>query len=82
MQLSNKQIKDIRALQQKKFRQETGLFVVEGEKLVEEALHSDFNIHAIYKSSEIGDECMARISSLSTPSPVLAVVEHRLTAFT
>ncbi|HNY04825.1 MAG TPA: RNA methyltransferase [Candidatus Egerieousia sp.] len=76
MQLSNKQIKDIHALQQKKFRQETGLFVVEGEKLVEEALHSDFNIHAIYKSSEIGDECMARISSLSTPSPVLAVVEQ------
>jgi TrmH family RNA methyltransferase len=76
MQLSNKQIKDIRALQQKKFRQETGLFVVEGEKLVEEALHSGFNVRDVYKSSEIGDECMARISSLSTPSPILAVVEQ------
>jgi RNA methyltransferase, TrmH family len=76
MQLSNKQIKDIRSLQQKKFRQETGLFVVEGEKLVEEALHSDFNVRAVYKSSEIGDECMSRISSLSTPSPILAVVEQ------
>lgn len=76
MQLSNKQIKDIRALQQKKFRQETGLFVVEGEKLVEEALHSDFNVRAVYKSSEIGDNYMARISALSTPSPALAVVEQ------
>src|SRR5574344_329582 len=76
MQLSNKQIKDIRALQQKKFRQETGLFVVEGEKLVEEALHSDFNVRAVYKSSEIGANCMARISALSSPSPALAVVEQ------
>ena len=42
--LSKNEIKDIRALGQKKFRDERGLFVVEGEKLVEEALRSGFEI--------------------------------------
>ena len=38
VQLSNKEIKSIKALASKKFRDETGLFVVEGEKMVQEAL--------------------------------------------
>ena len=33
--LSNNEIKRIKSLQQKKFRDELGLFVVEGEKMVE-----------------------------------------------
>lgn len=76
MSLSSKEIKFIKSLQQKKFRSETSLFVVEGEKLVSEALDSGFRIKALYRKTEIGEEAMARISSLSTPSPVLAVVEQ------
>ena len=73
-QLSNRDIKSIKALASKKFRDETGLFVVEGEKMVQEALDSRFEVTAVYRRDEIGDEAMSRISQLSSPSPVLAVV--------
>ena len=74
--LSKNDIKDIRALGQKKFRDERGLFVVEGEKLVEEALRSGFDVVGHYRVEEIGEETMARISQLTHPSPVLAVVRQ------
>ena len=72
--ISNNEIKRIKALQQKKFRDETGLFVVEGEKMVAEAVESGFIVENVYYREEIGQEAMGRISSLSSPSPVLAVV--------
>ena len=72
--ISNNEIKKVKALQQKKFRDETGLFVVEGEKMVEEAIRSNFHVEAVYRRDEIGEEAMKRISALASPSPVLAVV--------
>lgn len=72
--ISNNEIKRVKALQQKKFRDETGLFVVEGEKMVEEVQRSGFTVESIYRRDEIGHDAMGRISSLSSPSPVLAVV--------
>ena len=72
--ISNNEIKRVKSLQQKKFRDESGLFVVEGEKMVEEALMSGLNVASIYRRDEIGDDAMKRISSLASPSPVLAVV--------
>ena len=76
VQLSNKEIKSIKALASKKFRDETGLFVVEGEKMVQEALDSRFEVVSVYRRDEIGEEAMARISQLSSPSPALAVVRR------
>ncbi len=73
--ISNNEVKRVKALQQKKFRDEEGLFVVEGEKMVEEALESGFRVRSVYRREEIGEEAMKRISSLASPSPVLAVVE-------
>ena len=75
--LSSSKIKEIRSLQQKKFRMQSSLFVVEGEKLTEEALRSGFEVLAVYRKDEIGEKAMERISSLSTPSPSLAVVRQR-----
>ncbi len=72
--LSKNEIKRIKSLSQKKFRDEEGLFIVEGEKMVAEALASDFEVEAVYRTSEIGEEAMGRISALSSPSPALAVV--------
>lgn len=74
MLLSNNEIKRVKALQQKKFRDETGLFIVEGEKMVQEAQQSQFKVEGVYYRSEIGEEAMKRISALSNPSPALAVV--------
>ncbi|MBP3202138.1 MAG: RNA methyltransferase [Bacteroidales bacterium] len=72
--MTSAEIKFIKSLSQKKFRDESGLFVVEGEKLVEEALRSSFQVEAVYRRSEIGEAAMARISGLSSPSPALALV--------
>ena len=73
--LSANKIKFIRSLAQKKFRDEHGLFIAEGEKIVSEALASGYKVREVYRVEEIGRECMERISCLSSPSPVLAVVE-------
>lgn len=76
-QLTAARIKFIKSLSQKKFRNEERLFTVEGEKMVDEAERSGFKIVEKYYRNEIGDSAMSRISSLSSPSPVLAVVEQR-----
>ncbi len=88
--LSKAQIRAITSLQQKKFRREHGLFIVEGVKSVTEFLHSDYHVQRIYhtaqaaaklpkipqniKSIEIDEPTLRRISSLKTPQGVLAVV--------
>ena len=74
MTLSTANMKLIRSLKDKKFRDELGLFVVEGEKLVEEAVQSGFKIEQLYRSDEIGEAAMERISLLNSPSTALAVV--------
>lgn len=74
MHISANEIKTVRSLSSKKFRDESGLFVVEGEKMVAEAMHSRFETVRIYRREEVGEETMSRLSQLSTPSPVLAVL--------
>ena len=44
--ISNNEIKKVKALQQKKFRDESGLFVVEGEKMVDEAVRSHMHVES------------------------------------
>ena len=74
MSITQAEIKRIRSLREKKFRDAYGLFVVEGEKMVQEALRSGFRVEGVWRREEIGDAAMERISQLSSPSPVLAVV--------
>jgi len=73
--ISNNEIKYVRSLSRKKFRDLNGVFAVEGEKMVAEALASPFHVVSVYRKEEIGENAMSRISQLSSPSPVLAVVE-------
>ena len=75
--LSRNQIKFIQSLKQKKFRLQYQLFVVEGEKLVNEFLNSDWEIEQIYatkewegESVEVTNKELERISSLKTPNKV------------
>ena len=76
--LTNAEIKSIRALREKKFRDAEGLFVVEGEKMVAEALASSFEVVRVLRVEDIGASAMERISLCATPSPVLAVVRMPL----
>ena len=72
--ISNSEIKKVKSLSQKKFRDELGLFIVEGEKMVDEALHSSMTVEHIYRTEDIGSDAMSRISALASPSPSLALV--------
>ena len=49
--LTAAEIKLIKSLKDKKFREETGLFVVEGEKMVAEVLKSDFRVEKVFRKS-------------------------------
>lgn len=84
--ISLSEIKLIKSLEIKKFRLEHQLFVVEGEKLVDEVLSSDFRVKEIYATDEfisnknfpirrISEKELSRISFFKTPNKVLAVVE-------
>lgn len=85
--ITKNQIRFVKSLQQKKYRNENRLFVVEGRKSVEEAFLSDFTIQNIYVSKlseiskglsdyiEIPTKEMDRISSLKSAPGILAVVE-------
>jgi len=77
--MTNSEKKQIKALSQKKFRDQSGLFIAEGEKLVAEALKSDFEVLSVFRTSEIGEDQMKQISELTHPSPVLAVIRQKKT---
>ncbi len=77
MSISKSQIKLIRSLNSKKFRDLNNLFVVEGDKLLQEAIDSGWEIDSVYRKEDIGEELMSKITHLSSPSPVLAVVKQR-----
>ena len=78
--LSNNEIRQIRSLREKKFRDESGLFLVEGEKMVSEALSSGLDVVRGVRRSDVGEKIMERISSQTSPSPVLAVVRKPVPA--
>jgi TrmH family RNA methyltransferase len=87
--ISKNQIKFIKSLSLKKNRVKAQLFVAEGEKIVNELLNSKFEIEHIYatkqfsviNSSEksaltvVSNEELSRISNLTSPNNVLAIVK-------
>jgi TrmH family RNA methyltransferase len=90
MPLSKNEIKFIRSLQQKKFRDSENLFIVEGVKMVGELLKQDrFQIKTIYLTEncilevprsieevEVSSAELEKISGLKSPNQVLAIVEQ------
>ncbi len=78
----------VKSLHQKKFRQEYGLFIVEGLKMVEEAMNSSFEPVALYSTDDdwvertptamrITNQEMDMISALSSPSKHLIVLKQK-----
>ncbi|MBQ8994667.1 MAG: hypothetical protein IJ091_02520, partial [Oscillospiraceae bacterium] len=67
MSVSKAQIKQVRSLQQKKFRDELGLFVAEGDKCVEE-LQKGFELVSLYREGENATRVeIEQMSGLQTP---------------
>lgn len=86
--LSKAKIKFFKSLHFKKHRKAQDLFIVEGKKLVNEVLNSDFSVHAIIKTNEIklkteenlliyevDIQTIKKLSSQNTPEGILAIVE-------
>lgn len=89
--ISRKEIKFIKSLNSKKNRLKELLFIVEGEKMVDELLSSNYKIKKIYGKKEwyennfskldlidfqkISSDELCRISNFKNPNDVLALVE-------
>ena len=86
--LTKNTIKQIASLKQQKFRKELGLFVVEGRKMTEELLHSDFEIVGVYateaflsdypafaQAETVTEVQMQQMSGQDTPPGILSVVK-------
>lgn len=76
------EISFVRSLADKKVRMESGLFVVEGPKLVSDAMRSGLCIHRIfatehvpYNHEAVSHKDMERMSALKTPQGILALIE-------
>lgn len=75
VKLTANEIRFIRSLGTKKGREEAGLFVVEGEKMVAEVRNSPkWKVERIIRRTDIGQEQMERISQTDSSTPVLALV--------
>ena len=81
-------IKQIASLRQQKFRKELSLFIIEGRKMTEELLHSDFEIVGLYATEAflsdhpafataetVSEVQMEQMSGQDTPPGILAVVK-------
>lgn len=91
MPISKNKIKEINSLKIKKYRQELGLFTCEGIKTLECLIDSKYKIREIFATKDlfeqnkvvldeikinlISEKELQKISNLSTPQQVLAVVE-------
>jgi len=84
--LTNNDTKLINSLVKKKFRQKYNNFIVEGVKIIDEALKSDLKIHKIYTTEAIFDgnntsieliseRELKKISQLVQPNTALALCE-------
>jgi len=90
--LSKNQSKKLRALQRKKERKSSGLYVVEGKKIVEEILQSTNDWFELYATSTwfdshtefanrtnsfvMSDKDLAQVSTLKTPNEVLLILKQ------
>ena len=85
--LSKNQIKFIRSLKKKKFRQLNQLFLAEGVKVVNELLNSSFKLHKLYGTASfqntfkindlqiITEEELKMVSDFTNPNQVIGIFE-------
>lgn len=82
--VSNNKIKEITKLHQKKYREETGLFIVEGLKSVKELIEANIKIVEIYAVKDFGlgekiidENTMKKISTTTSPCEILAIAKQQ-----
>ena len=80
--VNNERIKEYAKLNTKKYRDETGMFIVEGEHLVEEAIKymevvEIFSLDGRDNTTHVSESVMAKLSELKTVPKVLAVLKKK-----
>lgn len=80
--VNNEKICEYAKLNQKKYRDETGLFIIEGEHLVEEAIKTGlvkeiFSLDDYVGATKVSPKVMSKLSSLKNPNKVLAVCHKK-----
>ncbi len=76
--LSKNQAKYIQSLHHKKFRQESGHFIAEGEKVVEELLESTYTVESIFATPEWFQKHAAGLTRLQKRNASLKRIEVTL----
>lgn len=88
--MTKAEIQFVRSLADKRFRDESGCFVAEGEKLIGEAVASKMRVRKIYalegvaglpNAETVSAKEMERMSMLKTPGNSIAVIEIPHTRF-
>ena len=87
--ITKNEIKIIRSLARKRNRKDLNTFVVEGAKMVQEAIASDFKVKTVFYTGElsidraegvrfeqISDKEMTQVSHLTTPSNILVLMRY------
>lgn len=85
--LENDRVKDLVRLQQKKYRDLTGTYLVEGEHLVEEAYKNEailqiicleeVDLYSEFDRLVVSYDVMKKISSLDTPPNIMALCQKK-----
>ena len=86
--INNKLISDTKLLHQKKYRDRSGLFLAEGEKVLQEAISARLIIKEIFSNNEticqkypkentflVTEQIMKKLSTTDTPPEVIAAIE-------
>ncbi len=85
--VNNNLIKDTAKLLQKKYRDESGLFLLEGNKCIEEAIEAGLQFEHIFikegheqfgniENIEVSDAILSKISSTASPPKAIAVAHQ------
>ncbi|TAL57853.1 MAG: RNA methyltransferase [Bacteroidetes bacterium] len=85
--ISKTQIKNIKLLHQKKYRESEGVFIAEGPKIVNDLLNSKFKVREVFATKEfkvqgsslriheVTEKELIQLSALATPNQVIASFE-------
>ncbi len=79
MPISKAQIKFVKSLQQKKFRDESGCFVAEGDKLIND-LRTAFSLDLLVNHENASSKEIEQMSGMRTPQGSIAVFKKRSAA--
>lgn len=76
LNISKSDIKFVRSLQHKKYRDESGCFVAEGDKCVGELL-GYFELEKMFRADELSAKQLEQLSALRSPQGAVAVFKKR-----